>query len=52
MGNMSYCRFRNTLPDLIDCQEHLIENLEKEEEKARTELIQICREIAEENEEA
>ena len=48
MANMSYCRFQNTLADLIDCQEHLFEELSsEEEEKARAELIQVCQEIVE-----
>ena len=36
MGNMSYCRFRNTRNDLQDCLEALMDNeeLEKEEYSA------------------
>lgn len=43
-NNMSYCRFRNTLTDLRDCQESL-ENEDKlspEEQKARDKLIKLC----------
>lgn len=47
MSNMSYCRFRNTLADLLDCQEHLLEELSTEEEKARAELVRTCQEIVE-----
>lgn len=62
MSNMSYCRFRNTLNDLIDCQEHLDDPeydekgqsedeepnmLSEEETKARKKLIELCEEIAE-----
>jgi len=54
MGNMGYCRFENTVPDLEDCQEHLFdEDLSDEEERARKRLIRICKEIVgdcEENE--
>lgn len=47
MANMSYCRFQNTLADLLDCQEHLFEELSAAEERARAELIRTCQEIAE-----
>lgn len=48
MGNMGYCRFQNTIPDLEDCQEHIFDDdLSSEEEKARKRLIRICREIVE-----
>lgn len=49
MGNMSYCRFRNTLQDLRDCVQSLedidgnIDNLESEEEQdAAKKLIRLC----------
>jgi hypothetical protein len=49
---MSYCRFRNTIGDLIDCQDALcdcdLSELSIEERKAACDLIRICREIAEE----
>jgi hypothetical protein len=59
---MSYCRFSNTLQDLIDCQEHLDDPdydekgqsedeepnmLSEAETEARKELIKLCQEIAE-----
>jgi hypothetical protein len=47
MANMSYCRFQNTLPDLIDCQEHMHDEVSKHEERARNELIATCVEILE-----
>jgi len=49
MSNMSYCRFRNTLDDLRDCQEalHDEKELSAEEERAKRGLIIICKEIAE-----
>lgn len=49
MSNMSYCRFRNTLEDLRDCYEHIYEtDLSVEEARARKQLIELCKEIAEE----
>jgi hypothetical protein len=50
MSNMSYCRFRNTLADLDDCNDHISDDLSGDEEKARARLIKVCKEIAEENE--
>jgi len=58
MSNMSYCRFQNTNQDLQDCMEHLInfgltgkdehdENLSRNEFEAACELIEKCREVAE-----
>ena len=52
MANMSYCRFQNTLPDLIDCDEALREiddnlaELSRDEARAAQELIRICQQIA------
>lgn len=49
MSNMSYCRFENTLADLVDCQEHLedpVIDLTEEEQTSREMLINLCREIA------
>lgn len=49
MGNMSYCRFENTLSDLRDCNEHIHDiNLSEDEEIARERLIRLCKEIASE----
>jgi hypothetical protein len=47
MPNMGYCRFYNTLSDLRDCARHLNEKVSSEEERARRELIKLCRSIAE-----
>ena len=48
MGNMSYCRFCNTLGDLKDCQAHLDDSdLSEAETGARFRLVQLCRDIAE-----
>lgn len=47
MGNMSYCRFRNTCEDLSDCQENMDDAaIGDEEERARRVLIRMCCEIA------
>ena len=41
MANMSYCRFRNTLINFLDCSENLysLGKNDKEEIEARTNLI-------------
>lgn len=48
MSNMSYCRFQNTLGDLIDCHEAMDDTakLSFEERLARWNLIRRCCEIA------
>ena len=52
MGNMSYCRFQNTLDDLRDCRDALMEmgdyekELDEEEARAAKRLLRICRELA------
>ncbi len=59
MANMSYCRFENTLNDLIDCRnamgesspEELLEEASDYEKRAYYELIEVCKEIAEAHEE-
>ena len=51
MGNMSYCRFENTLHDLEDCWENFEDpqgELSESEERCRKKLVKLCREIAEE----
>ena len=53
MGNMSCCRFSNTLGDLRDCLDALDEiggdlmKLSKEEAKAAERLIKMCLAIGE-----
>ena len=47
MGNMSYCRFENTMNDLMDC----INNIQREAENStdehyRQEMIALFEEIA------
>lgn len=53
MGNMSYCRFQNTLSDLDDCYEAMgnmmdvdEENLSIEEKRAKKALIKMCGDIS------
>lgn len=47
MGNMSYCRFRNTLDDLRDCYDAMDEPIKSDDEvKARRRLIKLCKDIA------
>ncbi len=47
MANMSYCRFNNTLQDLQDCYEHMDDDdLSEAEQEARTRLIRLCAEMA------
>jgi len=48
MGNMGYCRFENTLPDLRDCYENMDDDdLSEEESRARRKIIKLCQEIVE-----
>ena len=50
--NMSYCRFQNTVIDLVDCLRALeeidfdLKKLSKDEAGAACRLIKICQEIA------
>ena len=50
MANMSYCRFKNTLGDLQDCEEALDtkapEELSESEQDARVGLVRLCVMIA------
>lgn len=47
MSNMSYCRFQNTLGDMQECLDSVVEQeeLSADEEAARDELIQTCRDF-------
>ena len=47
--NMSYCKFQNTLEALQDCVDSLNEKLSPEEERARKLLIELCKEVSDEN---
>lgn len=51
MANMSYCRFENTLGDLMDCRDALdngrgVGELSDRERKAALELIRQCKDIS------
>lgn len=54
MSNMSYCRFRNTEKDLLDCYEHIHDKLRERandydsEKAARQRLIELCQLIVNE----
>ena len=48
MANMSYCRFRNTLNDLRDCYYNMEGVSDHEEQRARQQLIDLCRDIVDE----
>jgi endonuclease III len=55
MGNMSYCRFENTLEDLRDCKDALDEGALNNvmgvsgfEREAMRNLIALCQDIADE----
>ena len=48
MGNMSYCRFENTMNALQDCYENMDSKLSDSEEEYRECLILLCKTIAEE----
>lgn len=52
MANMSYCRFENTLDDLQDCFDHLHEELSESENRCRKALVELCRSIVEQADEA
>ncbi len=54
MGNMSYCRFQNTLGDLQDCARALDEEEERDdmsedEASARDRLLLLCEKIADQH---
>ncbi len=55
MGNMSYCRFENTLKNLRDCYKDMSETdfyeLSETEQQARNKLIALCKDISEQYEE-
>jgi len=51
MGNMSYCRFENTLADLRDCKKALgniydeVTEMSSYEKNAVVELVELCKTI-------
>lgn len=54
MGNMSYCRFENTLRDLEECHSALnriydeVNEMSKYEKNAVVELVDLCKIISHE----
>ena len=51
MSNMSYCRFQNTLSDLEDCYEALLNEEvgdHQAEQEAKECLLELCRSISDE----
>lgn len=48
MSNMSYCRFSNTLENLLDCYENMDSDLSDAEKVARFKLLKLCDQIADE----
>jgi hypothetical protein len=48
MANMSYCRWRNTYLDLIDCSHNMNDkDLSNEELMAKKNLLELCKEMIE-----
>jgi len=48
MGNMSYCRFENTMSDLQDCLINIGRKAENDyDENSRQDMIALFKEIAE-----
>lgn len=45
MSNMPHCRFQNTLPDLLDCLEHIEDTVSPVENLRRKLLVSTCSEI-------
>ncbi len=44
MANMSYCRFENTLRDMQDCCEHMLDptaKMDEHEQQARKQLLDL-----------
>lgn len=47
MGNMSYCRFTNTVQDLRDCYDNMDDDdLSRAEARARIQLVRLCKRIS------
>lgn len=47
MGNMSYCRFQNTAPDLKDCVDAWDDDLSLDELRAKRRVLRLAVEIFE-----
>lgn len=51
MGNMSYCRFENTMDDLQDCIRNIYREAENNrDEQSRQRMIALFKEIADDYE--
>ena len=48
MSNMSYCRFENTFPDLLDCYENWSGADSESEIQYRKEMLELCLNIVSE----
>ena len=47
MGNMSYCRFENTMADLRDCLDHIHKTCDNiYDESHRQEMIEMFKEVS------
>ena len=46
MANMGYCRVENTFADLMDCYEHINDDLNEIEDEYRLMLVGLCLKIA------
>lgn len=49
MSNMGYCRFENTYNDLVDCFEHIHDELDDSENHYRDKLMELCGDILDKN---
>lgn len=45
MSNMSYCRFENTYFDLLDCLDHVFDELYGTEYDYRAKLVELAAQI-------
>ena len=47
--NMDYCRYQNTVEDVLDAVDHLddVDDLSEEETAARKKFIRLCHFVAE-----
>lgn len=50
MPNMSYCRFRNTAPDLRDCLHNFWNVSSEDEARARKRLVALAKQVVSEAE--
>jgi hypothetical protein len=45
MGNMSYCKFQNTLEDLRACYDEMDDAESATEQRCRKKLVNLCKQI-------